>query len=403
MLSFEQARQTILDNITPLGSEQVSLLDGADRILAQDFCATQPMPAWDNSAMDGFAVRYEDCTPGAVLTIADYIPAGTTSDLSVAAGTATRIMTGAGVPAAANAIIPFEDTEECDNTIRISQPVRRGDHIRVRGEDIAQGELILHQGDRLRSAEIALLASFNQTQVSVYRQPSVAIIATGDELVEPGAIPAAGQIIDSNSFALAADLKKIGVKPLLLGIASDTLKSHRAKLELGLTADAIITSAGISAGDCDLVREVLDLLGVKPVFWKVNIKPGRPTAFALNGNKPVFSLPGNPVSTMLTFEELVKPALLKMMGHRVVIQPTFKAIITKDAKRRSDRTRFLRVQVTGEPHNYQVCSAGNQETGILKTMIKANGLAILAPGLDCVKAGTTVNVHWIGDPPCHRD
>lgn len=399
MLNFIQARQTILDHISPLPSENVSLLDAANRILAQDVCAPCPMPAWDNSAMDGFAVRHQDCIPEAALTISDYIPAGATSDLTVAPGTATRIMTGAAVPDGADAIIPFEDTDEINGSIHIKKTVKPGDHIRQRGEDIVAGECILRQNDLLRSAEIALLASFNQTVVPVYRRPSVAILATGDELVEPGVKPQRGQIVNCNSLALAADLKKLGALPMLLGIARDNMESHLEKIAQGLEADVLITSAGVSAGDRDLVREALDRHGVKPVFWKVNIKPGRPTAFALNGTKPVFSLPGNPVSTMLTFEELVKPALLKMVGHRQPIQPTFKAVLTKNANRRNDRTRFLRVVVSNGPDGYQVCSAGNQETGILKTMIKANGLAILPPGDELVQAGSEVDVHWIGELP----
>lgn len=399
MLNFEQARQTILDHVSLLDIEQITLFEASNRILAQDIYAPYPMPAWDNSAMDGFAVRHEDCTMGTKLTISDLIHAGSTSNVTVTSGNATRIMTGAAVPNGATAIIPFENTAEDDGKITIIQPVNNGDHIRVCGEDITLGECVLHQGDRLRSAEIALLASFNQTLIPVYRQPNVAILATGDELVEPGNTLGDGQIINCNSLALAADLKQLGAKPILLGIANDNLKSHQEKIAQGLQADILITSAGVSAGDRDLVREVLESLAVKAVFWKVNIKPGRPTAFAMNGTKPVFSLPGNPVSTMITFEEFVKPAILKMMGYRQAIQPTFKATLTKDAARRSDRTRFLRVLVTSDANGYQVRSAGNQETGILKTMLRANGLAILPPGTEPIKAGNEVDVHWIGDHP----
>ena len=400
MLSFTQARQTILDHVSPLGVEDVSLFHAGNRILARDVTSPSDMPAWDNSAMDGFAVRHEDCRPGTTLTIVDYIPAGAPSSRQLSSGTAARIMTGAAVPAGADAIIPFEDTEEKAGAIHIRQPVRSGDHIRVRGEDIGVGEGVLRKGVRLRSAEIALLAALNQPRVAVYRRPTVAILATGDELVDPGSRPGPGQIINCNSLALAADLQKIGATPLILGIARDNLESHLDKLTQGLNADVLITSAGISAGDRDFVREALNKLGIDPVFWKVDIKPGRPTAFAMHQGKPIFSLPGNPVSTLLTFEELAKPALLKMMGHRRWLQPMLRATLTQDTNRRSDRTRFVRVIISEGPTGYQACSAGNQETGILKTLIRANGLAILPPGPQPLKAGTEVEFHWIGDPLC---
>ncbi|MCD6525411.1 MAG: molybdopterin molybdotransferase MoeA [Desulfuromonas sp.] len=400
MLSFEQARQTILDHIAPLGIERISLLEAGGRVIAKDLLAPWGMPVWDNSAMDGFAVRHADCAinaDGTTLRIEGYIPAGGCMEAAVAPGTAAKIMTGAPIPPGADAIVPVEETSEQNGYVTINGAVKLGDHIRFQCEDVKNGECIIPAGTVLRPAEIGMLASFNYLIVPVYRRPRIAILSTGDELVEPGIQPAAGQIVNCNSFAVAAALREIGAQPLLLGIARDNLASHVEKMTEGLKADALITSAGVSAGDRDLVREVLEQLGVKPVFWKVDIKPGKPTAFARNGDKPVFSLPGNPVSTMITFEELVKPALLKMMGFPRVIKPTVKATLLEEAKKRAGRTRFLRVIVTNDNGTYTATSAGDQNTGILKTMIHANGLAILPAEPDFIAAGEQVDVHLIGD------
>lgn len=397
MLSFEEARQTILDHIAPLGIERVSLLEAGGRVIAEDLLAPWGMPIWDNSAMDGFAVRQADCADGATLKIEGYIPAGGFMDTPVAPGTAAKIMTGAPIPPGADAIVPFEETSEENGYVSINGPVKVGDHIRFQAEDVQNGECIIPAGTLLRPAEIGMLASFNQVIVPVYRRPRVAILSTGDELVEPGIQPADGQIVNSNSFAVATALREIGVQPLLLGIARDNLESHVEKMTEGLKADALITSAGVSAGDRDLVRDVLEQLGVKPVFWKVDIKPGRPTAFALNGDNPVFSLPGNPVSTMITFEELVKPALLKMMGFPRVMKPTVTATLLEDVKKKAGRTHFLRVFIATKDGAYTASTSGDQNTGILKTMIRANGLAILPAEPDFIAAGEQVNVHLIGD------
>ena len=396
MLSFQQARQTILDHITPLGVERVGLLDASNRIVAEDIIAPWHLPVWDNSAMDGFAVRQSDCSDGCTLTISGYIPAGGYSTDPVQPGTAVRIMTGAPIPPGADAVVPFEETREEGDQVTIRGTVKVGDHIRVKGEDISQGENILTAGSLLRPAEIGLLATFNKVVVPVYRRPRVAILATGDELVEPGTPPSSHQIVNCNSFAVAAALREIGAEPILLGIARDNRESHLQKIKEGLKTDVLITSAGVSAGDRDLVRDTLDELGVKSVFWKIDIKPGRPTAFAMCGDKPVFSLPGNPVSTMITFEEFAKPALLKMMGHRRVLHPTVRATLKDHVKKKSGRTQFMRVFVTTQNGQYTASTSGDQNTGILKTMIRANGLAILPAAPDQIAAGTQVDVQLIG-------
>jgi molybdopterin molybdotransferase len=394
--SFKAARNIILENVPPLEAESVELFHLVGRVLAEEIRAPWDLPRWDNSEMDGFAVRAVDCQPFARLQVEGYLPAGTVADgVFVRPGAAVRIMTGAPIPVGCDAIVPIEDTELEGNIIIIKRAVRGGDYIRSRGSDIAAGEAILPAGTFLRPAEINLLASFSRLQASVVRQPQVAILSTGDELVAPGEIPSAGQIIDSNSWSLAAAVREIGATPLLLGIARDNRDSLTEMINLGLKADVLITSAGVSTGDRDLVREILDNAGVKRLFWKVAIKPGGPTAFGLKGNKPIFSLPGNPVSSMIGFEELVRPALLKMMGHREVIRPLTRATVKGSLRNKTGKTRFLRVKVENTPEGLVAESAGDQNTGILSTMIRANAIAVLSAEQTELSTGEQVEVQLL--------
>jgi len=396
--SFESARALILEKVSPLPAESTPLLEAGGRVLAADFHATCDLPRWDNSAMDGFAVRCADCGPGKLLQVEGYIPAGGSADaVSVGPGTAVRIMTGAPTPSGCDTVVPVEETEDAGDTVMIPGRVRVGDHIRVRGEDVRQGDLVIAAGVILRPAEINMLASFGQQTVAVHRRPKVAILSTGDELVEPGEPLGAGQIINSNAYSLATAVREIGCEPWLLGIARDNSASLTENLLAGLQADVLITTAGVSMGDRDLVCEVLNDVGVERLFWKVDMKPGRPTAFGLKDGKPVFSLPGNPVSTMVTFEEFVRPALLKMMGHRRVIRPFVKAILQETATKRRDRVQFLRVRVVDNGEHLTASSSGDQNTGILLTMLRANGIAILPAGREQIEAGEEVDIHLIGD------
>jgi molybdopterin molybdotransferase len=304
-------------------------------------------------------------------------------------------MTGAPTPAGCDAIVPIEETEEDEGKIIINGEVRKGDHLRVRGEDVQQEELVIAAGTILRPAEINMLASFGYQTVSVFRRPKVAILSTGDELVDPGEEIGPGQIINSNDYSLAAAVTEVGGEPLLLGIARDDRESLIEKITEGLKADVLITTAGVSMGDLDLVCEVLQSLGVERQFWKVDIKPGRPTAFGLKNGKPVFSLPGNPVSSMITFEELVRPALLKMLGHERVIKTFVKAIMKESIAKKPGRVHFLRVRVVDDGEQLFATSSGDQNTGILRTLLRANGIAVLPADREQVHVGEEVNVHLI--------
>ncbi len=394
--SFTSARAIILESVAVLPSVPVSLLDVVGMVIAEDIRAPWDMPRWDNSAMDGFAVRSEDCGCGQMLTIEGYIPAGSSaSGIVVKPGMAVKIMTGAPAPSGCDAIVPIEDTAEKDGRLVITCQVEPGDHLRVRGEDVSKGELVITAGTALRPPEINMLASFGYRTVAVFRRPKVAVLSTGDELVEPGEEVGPGQIINSNDYSIAAAVRELGGEPLLLGIARDDRESLTEKINAGLQADVLITTAGVSMGDRDLVCEVLTTLGVERRFWQVDIKPGRPTAFGLKNGKPVFSLPGNPVSSMITFEQFVRPALLKMMGHQRVIKPLIKAILKEPIKKKPGRVQFLRVRVVDDGGLLLATSSGDQNTGILRTLLRANGIAILPADREQVLAGEEVDVQLI--------
>ena len=398
MVSFEEALKTILDNVSGVGTEQLSLLQAVGQVLAEDISSPWDLPLWDNSAMDGYAVRYDDCrTIPCKLRVTGYLPAGASAEgISLEAGCAVRIMTGAPVPAGADAVVPVEETGDTSGEqVTIKEAVKAGQHIRRQGEDIRRGEQILKAGSVLRPSEISLLASCGRPSVLVQRRPTVAVLSTGDELVEIGTPPGPAQLINSNTTTLAAAVREAGAVPRILGIARDNRLSHLEKMRQGLLADVLVTSAGISAGDRDLVRVVLEELGVKFLFWKVAIKPGKPTAFGLFEGRPVFCLPGNPVASQITFDQFVRPALLRMMGHRRILRPTLTATVQEPIKAGS-RMRFLRVQLTQQDGRWLVASAGNQETGILRTSLLSDALA-LVPADKAYASGDEITVRLVGE------
>lgn len=400
MLSFEEARQVVLEQICTSGPELVGIVDSVGRVSAEHVDAPWDMPLWDNSAMDGFAVRQADCsTVPCRLRVTGYIPAGGRADgISVKPGCAVKIMTGAPLPQGADAIVPVEETSEAAfEEVMIRADVAAGQHIRFRGEDVPAGARVIAAGTIIRPPEVSMLASLGRAQVMVHRRPVVAILSTGDELIELGRTPAAGEIINSNTVALAAAVLEAGAIPRIIGIARDNLDSHREKMGEGLKADLLVTSAGVSAGDRDLVRIVLEELGVRQLFWKVAIKPGKPIAFGMKGTTPVFSLPGNPVSSLITFEEFVRPAIMRMLGQQQVIRPTFKAVLRDNVtNRESDRTSFMRIRLEREGGHFYAATSGKQQTGLLKTMVDAAAIAVIPPGRGFLAAGEEVDVHFFG-------
>jgi molybdopterin molybdotransferase len=392
MLTFEEAREGILARVSPLGTESVPLADAPGRVLAGEVRSPWDLPQWDNSAMDGYAVRAGDCRGPATLRITGYMAAGGPDAPKVERGCAVKIMTGSPVPEGADAVVPFEEAEERDGNVHVPAPVKPRAHIRFRAEDIPAGTLVVPAGTVLRPPEISMLASFGMARVPVYRKPRVAVLSTGDELVELGDPPGHGKIVNSNSHALAAAVLEAGGTPILLGIARDNRESLLAKLSEGMSADVLVTSAGVSAGDRDFVRDVLAELGVTPVFWKVLIKPGGPTAFSLKGGTAVFALPGNPVSSLITFEVFVRPAIRKMTGDACPVKPAVKAALAGPVSKKAGKTQFFRVTIEAGEEGYVARTAGDQNTGILRTLVRADGIAVLPAERTAFAAGEKVDV-----------
>jgi molybdopterin molybdotransferase len=395
MLSFEEARRVILERVASLGYEKVELLDTLGRVLAEDVIAPWNLPSFDNSAMDGFAVRAAECSNLVALPVEGFIPAGSTGAPELAPGTAIRIMTGAMLPAGADAIVPIEQADESGGRMRPVATVARHQHVRFAGEDVRRGQTVLPAGTAIRPYEINILASCGCGRLRVVRRPTVAIVATGDELVALGQTPRPGQLVNSNTYALAAAVRALGAVPRVVGIARDNPDSHREKLSLGLEADALITSAGVSVGDRDLVRETLSELGVEIVFWKVRVKPGKALAFGIHNRRPVFALPGNPVSTMLSFEEFVAPALLKMMGHSRTVKPPLMAILQHDLTKKPGETHLVQMRLECANGRLLAWSAGRQATGIASTLLAANALAVLPSERESFTAGEEIPIHLL--------
>lgn len=397
MISVEEALDKILIRIQPLGSEKVSILETLGRVCAERILAKRDIPPFDNSGMDGYAVRSEDIQNASPnhpvqLEVIEDLPAGFIPKKRVERGKAIRIMTGAPVPEGADTVVPVEETKKEDRFVLIFTAALRGEHIRKAGEDVKKGEGVMSAGDLIDPAEIGMLASLGRSFISVYQRATVAILCTGEELVDVDGDLEGIKIISSNSYSLAAQVKDCGAIPVQLGIAKDRKEEIKERLLNGLRADVIVSSAGVSVGDYDFVRDVLNDLGLETVFWKVAMKPGMPVVFGTIQGKPVFGLPGNPVSSMVSFEQFVRPALLKMMGHRQLFRPVIDAIVKEDIQRRPGRRHFIRALVTFEKGQYSVVSTGAQGSGILKSMVKANGLMVIPEDRETVKAGERVKV-----------
>jgi len=404
MLSVEEALEKVLSLFKPLEPEEVDLLDSLGRVLAEDVFADMDIPPLDNSAMDGYAVRAED-TKGASpqnpcpLRIIHEVPAGYISEKAVEPGTAIRIMTGAPIPPGADAVVRFEDTRREGDIIYILKEVKPGAEIRRAGEDVKKGELKLRKGTVIRPAEVGMLAALGKKRVKVIRRPRVAILATGDELVDPEEIPGPGKIRNTNTYSNAAQVLKYGGIPIILGIARDKREELAAKLREGLEkgADLILTSGGVSVGDFDLVKEVLATEG-QITFWQVRMKPGKPLAFGVLGGVPLLGLPGNPVSVMVAFELFARPAILKMLGRTCLQKPTVEAILLDEIPAKDERRHFLRVTVEKRGDEWYARLTGEQGSGILTSMVKANGLAIIPEEWKKAEVGSRVKVIMLDWP-----
>jgi molybdopterin molybdotransferase len=400
MISVEAALEKILSHIQPLGFEKVSLLESQGRVIAEDIYASRDIPPLDNSGMDGYAVRYVDIQQASSsqpvrLEIIEDLPAGSVSKKTLEKGQAIRIMTGAPIPRGADAVVQVEDTTKEDRFAQIFRAVPFGENIRRAGEDVGNGDRVISKGDLIRPAEVGMLASVGRSFVSVFQRPLVAILCTGEELVDVDGRLDEAKIVSSNSYTLAAQVKDSGAIPIQLGIARDRKEDIEEKLRQGIRADVLISSAGISVGDYDLVKDVLKDLGMEMVFWKVAMKPGKPLAFGTIAGKPAFGLPGNPVSSMVSFEQFVRPSLLKMMGHHQLFRPTIEAILKEDIQKEPGRRHYIRALVSFEKDRYFVTTTGAQGSGILRSMVRANGLVVIPENQEMVRAGEKVLVQLL--------
>ena len=407
MISVDQALEKVLEHIAVLEAEESPILSCLGQVLAEDVFSTINIPPLDNSAMDGYAVRSAD-TRGAsrkspcTLRVIDTVAAGAVSQSEVGSGTAIRIMTGAPIPEGADGVVRFEDTDESERQgipteIGVLIEVEPGDEIRRAGEDIAAGSLVLSQGTALRASEVGVLASLGCRKVKVIRRPVVAILATGDEIVDITQPLPDGKIYNSNSYSLAALVQHYGAVPRMLGISLDNEDSLIDKLSPGRDADMVITSGGVSMGDYDVVREVLAKEG-RTVFWRVREKPGKPLVFGMIKGQgkvkdiPFFGLAGNPVSSMVNFELFARPAILKMRGRRNLTKPTVRAMVEDAIENTDGRRVFTRVFVEKRGDGYFARLTGPQGSGILTSMALANGLAIVPEDKSGVKPGDVVDV-----------
>ena len=412
MLSVEEAYERIMAYFSPLEAEEKPILHALGQVLAEDVASPFYLPPLDNSAMDGYAVRHKDIVgadPSSpkLLQVVSQVAAGQMPTKEVVEESAIRIMTGAPVPRGADTIVPFEETDEVERKgkglslgeIGIREELPQGSHVRPAGEDVQKGEMVLKKGAALRPSEIGVLASLGLDKVRVVRRPVVTILATGDELLSVGEPVEPAKIYDSNSYSMAASVLKYGGIPKVLGIARDNLEDMNQKLSQGTTSDLLITSAGVSKGDYDIVKDVLMERG-EISFWSVRMRPAKPLAFGviygLEGRPvPHLGLPGNPVSAMVAFEEFARPAILRMLGKTRLAKPLIEAVLEGPIYNVDERRVFARVEVTRRDGTYYANPTGPQGSNILTSMSKANGLAICPEDVPMMDMGQKVKVKML--------
>lgn len=401
LTQLHEAQQVVLDAAPVLGLEKISILDALGRVLGEDIVAERDNPPWDNSAMDGFAVRWEDIKQGqaiqkpVTLSVIEDVPAGMMPSKAVGSGQAIRIMTGAPIPQGTDTVLKVEDTEHTADSVRVFKAEPKGANIRPQGEDVKKGDRIIAKGTRIRPSEAGMLAILAKSFLFAYQRPRVAILSTGDELADLDERFSEEKIINSNSYGIAAAVQEAGGIPLLLGIARDTPMALKEKISHGLNADMLVLSGGVSMGDYDFTKAVFSELGAEMNFWKLAIRPGQPLAFGKIQGKLAFGLPGNPVSSMVTFEQLVRPAILKMSGCRSYGRPVVQATFQERFSKRTDRRHFLRGILTQEEGVFKVRTTGDQGSGILTSMVKANCFIDVPVAVERLNPGDKVAVQLL--------
>ena len=394
-LSVREAQARILDRVRPLPAERLAAPAALGRVLAEAVLARVDVPPWDNSAMDGYAVRAAGIRPGEPLPVALDLPAGAASGAELPAGAVARIMTGAPLPRGADAVIPVELSQGPDgpgefaglgDRVRFTTAPAVGDHVRPLGEDVRRGAVAVPAGAVLRAPEVAMAATVGRPTVSVHRQPRVAIVSTGDELVDPEEAGAPDRIVDGNAWGVAARIAEAGGDPLSLPRAPDELAATREAVRAALAADAVVTIGGVSVGARDHVRQALEECGVELDFWRVAVKPGAPAAFGTTGDgRPVFALPGNPVSALVTFELFVRPMIRAMQGLSGDGRLHVRAVPTERMPKDPARRAFLRVGVWPEDGEIHARPAGGQQSSQLRPLADGNALLVVPEGADAAE------------------
>lgn len=410
-LTVEEALTAVLNGVSVLAAETVALPAALGRVLAEPVTARDSLPPFANSSMDGYALRAADLAGAAVATpvilrVIGDVAAGAMPDVTVTTGTAVRIMTGAPLPAGADAVVPVEDTDELwrnrerplPDNIQVSRAVAFGDYVRHPGEDIEAGQIVMEAGHLIRPQEIGVLASLGVAKVAVIRRPKVGILATGDELIGVEEPLRPGKIRNSNGYTQTAQVTALGAIPISLGVARDSEADVRAKLQAGLDAgvDLFISSAGVSVGAYDVVKAVLDESG-DVSFWRVRMRPGKPLAFGAYQGVPYLGLPGNPVSAMVSFERFARAAIRKMSGHTRMERPQLKVIL-QDEIRSDGRESYIRAVVWRENGRYLAKTTGDQGSHIMTSLVKANALIIVPENITQVDPGAEMTA-WMLDWP----
>ena len=406
MLSVAEASARILDGIAPLAPERVPLERALGRVLATEVVSPITLPPWDNSAMDGYAVHSESvagATPESPvrLPVRETLAAGQFASAPLGTGEAVRVMTGAAVPEGTDSVIRVEDTDGGVTEVRIRDARDAGRNLRARGEDIRAGEVVLERGMPLGAAQIGVLASVGAASVDVYRQPRVAILGSGDELVDLDRFHeamAGRKIVSSNAYTLAALVRLAGGIPVQLGTAADSAESIAAGLRRAAGCDLIVTSAGISVGEFDYTREALTAAGAEMKFWKVRMRPGAPLGFGWLGGVPWLGLPGNPVSAMVTFELFARPVIRRMLGHVRLFRRPVPVVLEEPVRIGVRLTHFLRAIVTVRDDGVLTARlTGPQGSGILTSMSRANALLVVPEDRPESAAGDTASALLLGE------
>lgn len=411
MVGVDEALARVLAAVSPLPAAETPILEAEGLVVAEDIIAGADIPPFRNSAMDGYAVRAADTAGASIaepvpLRLLGSIAAGVGSPLMVAPGTAVRVMTGAVMPEGADAVVRFEETDESAygptrgerierQAIGITRPAKPWDNVRPAGEDVRHGSVVIAGGTLLRPAEIGLLAALNLAGVRVYRRPRVAILSTGDEVIDIGPELEPGQIRNSNSYTLAAMAKRSGAEPVMLGVARDSMDDLSEKLSRARSADLIVTSGGVSLGDYDMVKDVLQAEGAIAI-WQVRMKPGKPLAFGTIGSTPLLGLPGNPVAAAVSFEQFARPAIKRMLNRADLHAPCVTAKLTERIDNRGHRRHYVRALVESDgASGYTVRAAGDQGAGVLTSLARANGLLVLPEHLEVAEPGMRLPVQMI--------